>query len=166
MCVTGCVLVAAAAICGCGRVGFDPLGDGGASSDALDTGSDAAGTQDGTSQPDANPAACAGAIDVVTNTPKRSTTCLGFDRVDGCGPVGAEEVVFRWVVPSTGIYQISSTEVGTNIIRSTGMVDDACSGTSSCIGLLQTNFTAGEVFYFVVEGQGGCMTYDFLVSSS
>jgi hypothetical protein len=165
--VKGCALVAAAAICGCGRLGFDPRTDGAISTgdDAPASGSDASGL-DAILMPDAMPAACASAIEVVVNVPSRSTTCTGFDRIDGCATVVAEEVVFRWVVPANGSYTVSSTEVGTGIIRSTGRVDSACAATSACPGISQMPYTAGQVVYFAVESQTGCMTYDFLVASS
>lgn len=112
------------------------------------------------------PAACAEAIEVFANTPHRSTTCLGFDRIDGCAGPGAEEVVYKWVVPASGNYTIQSAEVGTGVIRSTGRVNAMCNATSSCPGLTQTPFTAGQVLYFAIESQTGCMQYDFSITSN
>lgn len=164
----GCALLAAAAICGCGRLGFDPLGEGGDGGPAGgdgSSGSDATGTMTD-AMPDAMPAACAEAIDVVTGTPFRSTTCTGFDRIVGCVGASAEEVVFRWVVPANGVYTVSSTEVATGTIRSTGRVNAACATATSCAGISQMPYTAGQVVYFAVESTTGCMTYDFLVAAN
>lgn len=113
------------------------------------------------------PAACAEAIDVVANVPKRSATCLGLDRLDGCGPVGTEEVVFRWVVPTSGNYTVSSTNIATTAINSTGRVNAACTGTTICAGVSGTSYTAGQIVYFVLEAPtGGCATYDLLIESN
>jgi hypothetical protein len=172
--VKGCALLAAAAICGCGRLGFDPPGssDGAAGDDAPPGGSDASGSggidaMTDAMMIDAMPAACAEAIEVFANTMKRSATCLGLDRFDGCGPNATEEVVFKWVVPASGSYTVTSTNVGTGAINSTGRVNAGCTGTTSCIGVSQTMYTAGQVIYFALEAPtGGCVTYDFLIMSN
>lgn len=116
--------------------------------------------------PDALPAACANAIDVFANTPQRSMTCSGFDRIDACGPPNAEDVVFRWVVPADGTYTITSTNIANGVINSTGRVNAACTGTSSCVGLSQTQYTAGQVLFFALEAPSGCVTYDFLIMAN
>lgn len=165
----GCALLAAAAICGCGRVGFDPLGDGAiGGDDAPAGGSDASGsgTSDGP-MPDGMPAACAEAIEVFAGTPHRSTTCTGMDRIDGCGPQAAEEVVYKWVVPANGTYTISAVEVPSgNVVIGTGRVNAACTSASMCTGVSAMPYTVGQVLYFALEANSGCLTNDFTITTN
>ena len=117
--------------------------------------------------PDALPLACADAIEVFADNAKRSSTCLGVDQLDGCGPAGTQEVVFRWVVPATGVYTVSSTNVGNGVIESTGRVDAACATATTCTGISAMPYTGGQVIYFALEApSGGCVTYDFLVDTN
>lgn len=135
----------------------------GGSGDASGAGSDAAVDM---MMIDAMPAACAEAIEVFADMVKRSSTCLGFDRLDGCGPDATEEVVFKWVVPASGGYQISSTNIANGTIQSTGRVNAACTTATMCSGITQTPFTAGQVVYLALEAPaGGCATYDLSIVS-
>jgi hypothetical protein len=166
--VKGCALLAAAAICGCGRLGFDPRGDDGGSGPSGDDAPPGSGDASGSGvtdgpMPDTLPAACVTAIEVFTNTPHRSTTCTGNNLFDGCGPPTAEEVVYKWVVPADGNYTVTSTDISNGNINSTGAVNAACTGTVSCTGISQMPYTAGQVFFFALESQSGCVTYDFLI---
>ena len=148
----------------CGRIGFDPTGgitsmrdaddDGSTNGDALNTG-DARG-------PDAQTAACATAMPVSVGITQANTCTGNFDRIDGCGPAGTREIVFRFAPTTTRNYTIQTRFRGTMNVFSTGKVDAACTGNNGCTGISSTNHTAGQTYYFVIEDpQGGCIDIDF-----
>jgi hypothetical protein len=93
------------------------------------------------------------ALPVTISTRMAVNTCTGRDLLDGCGPAGREEVVFDFVPPTTGGYNVRAFDAGTNTISiSTGRVDAACGAAPMCSGLLGTTFTAGQHYYFAFEG--------------
>jgi hypothetical protein len=154
------------ALAACGRVGFDPIagelppnGDGPPA--PHDSGSGSAAPM-----VDAQPVACAAAIPVTPGVKKTTSTCVGGDHLDGCGPPGTQEVVFELTVPATGSYQVQAFDsLTTNISDSVAQVNAACTATSgACAGILSQSLNAG-VYYFIVEdAAGSCGTIDFLVN--
>jgi hypothetical protein len=151
-------------VAGCGRIAFDPLGDG-----AIGPGGDgSSGGDGGGSNGDGAPldaiTACANAITLQPLTPIMIDTCsTGLDQIDGCGPASTREVVFKFTVPTSGGYNFRARDAGTqNVSNTTGLVDGACAATVTCAGILGRTFTAGEVIYFVVEASSGtCATIEF-----
>jgi len=163
------------AVCACGRLGFEPpagsdsQGSGSGSNDGGGSGS-GAGDGGGSGLPtdapmvDAQPAACANAFTLQFNVPYATSTCAGSnDRIDACGPATTNEVVFKFTAPSSGSYTIRARDAGTqNVSNSTGVVNASCNGTTQCVGVLGTPFTAGETRYFVIEASGGgCANIEF-----
>jgi len=115
---------------------------------------------------DAQPFACANALPITPGMPRTTSTCVGGDHIDGCGPANTQEVVFRLDVPASSSYQIAAYDTGTmNISNSTAQLDSTCTKLSGgCIGLAGEAFTQGQVVYFIVEAAaGGCATIDFSV---
>ena len=163
------------AVAACGRVGFDPingnpLGGGDATtspgSDSGIGGSDARRSGPGA---DAQPLACANALPVQVNVLKTTSTCVGGDHIDGCGPVGTQEVVFEFVAPAAGSYMFEAYDTGTtNVSNSTATLDPMCTTLQSgCDGILGLALNQGDVLYLIVEASsGGCATIDFSVTSS
>ena len=153
--LVGFGIVAASAACG--RIGFDPPRSSSGESDAAN--GDAGGPGD------AALASCAGAIAVPFNTRVAANTCVGVDRIAGCGPAGTREVIFKFVPPTSGSYVVGAYDPGTaNISNSTSKLDSTCSTRGQCAGLTGTSFTAGVAVYFVVEAaSGGCAAIEFWV---
>ena len=162
------------ALAACGRVGFDPIaGDHGAPGDGPPGDGDGkpgggdGGSGSAASMTDGQESACATAIPVQSGVKKTTSTCLGGDRIDGCGPANTQEVVFAFAVPTTQAYTAEAFDTGTNnISNSTAVVDSTCTTTTgACAGLLGQMFNQGDTVYFVVEDDaGGCTTIDFLVA--
>ncbi len=149
-------------IAGCGRVGFEPVasGDGGAphgdgspSGDGL--------VADGSAIDGAAATPCASAIDVAMGVSAAQNNCTGTDLIDGCGPAGTKELIYRFVVPATSGYNFDARDISSgNITSSIGALNAGCTATTTCAGIFGTSLTAGQVFYFMVEaGGGGCDQY-------
>lgn len=161
-CIASLVIVAA-----CGRVNFDPVGgdsdgDGGTGDGA--TGGDG-GLLDG-SVIDTFPAACADAIMInINQTTTMSTCATGLDRLDGCGPLGTQELVFKAVLPATTTYTYRAFDAGTlNINNSTMRLTTQCAVQVGCNGTTTTTLAAGTYYFMVEASSGGCASIDFLVS--
>jgi len=156
----------------CGRLGFDPpgtLGD-----DTVDPDGrlgDSATSGDSSQQMmidaqlvDAQPAACANAIPVSVGRTGPTSTCTHPDLLDGCVAAARQEVVFKFVVPTTRGYNMSAKNPGTmNISNSTSIVNVPCTAPmGGCAGLLGTTFTAGQTVYFMVEASSAaCAMIEF-----
>jgi hypothetical protein len=96
---------------------------------------DSSSTGDGAAAGDALASACAAAIPVSLNTRVAANTCDGPDRLDGCGPAGTREVIFKFVVPVTGSYNFAAYDPGTsNVSNSTGVIDPTCATVAPCSG--------------------------------
>jgi hypothetical protein len=145
----------------CGRIGFDPSQAAAGASDAVNGDSSSVG--DGATAGDTSASACAAAIPVSLNTRVAANTCDGPDRLDGCGPAGTREVIFKFVVPATGSYNFAAYDPGTsNVSNSTGVVDPTCVKVEACSGLYGTGLAAGAIVYFAVEASsGGCAPIEF-----
>ncbi len=151
---------------GCGRIAFDPIGgddvaptgDGGGSGSGDGGGSS---MTDG-AMPDAL-TACNNALTLQPLTSMAVSTCSGSDLLDGCGPAGTQEVVFKFVVPTTGGYNFRARDAGTqNVSNSTGFVNAGCTATVQCVGITSQPYTAGQVLYFAIEASsGGCANIEF-----
>lgn len=152
--------LAIAASAACGRIGFDPAQPASGGIDAAS--GDAA---NGTAPGDGAAASCAGAIAVPVNTRVAANTCDGVDRIDGCGPAGTREVIFKFVPPASAGYVAGAYDPGTsNVSNSTGVLDATCSTAARCAGLTSMPYTAGVAAYFVVEAaSGGCASIEFEV---
>ena len=153
---------------GCGRIGFDPsTGTGPTDGPANGDGSDGMSSIDA-APPDATVTACTAAIPLIVGQRAATSTCAsGTDLLDGCGPPGTQEVVFEFVAPATGAYQVAAYNPGNSSINnSTSVVTAGCTSTdNSCTGIAGTGYVAGQVTYFVVEADaGGCANIEFLVN--
>ena len=117
-------LIVLLGVAACGRVGFDPITNGnplGGGDAASSTGGDArpidAGPAGGSAMPDAQPFACANALNLQLAARLTTSTCVGGDHVDGCGPPSTQEVVFEFVAPasdagaSVGLLTLSQSAV-------------------------------------------------------
>jgi hypothetical protein len=150
-------------VAACGRIGFAPVGgDGDDNDDARDGGNGGDGS--GQSMTDAT-TACTNAVPVPVGVRVASSTCVGVDTLDGCGPAGTREVIFVFDPPTSGSYQVRAFDAGTqNTSNSTGQLDAACKLPKQCAGVLVTQFTQGVPAYFVVESStGGCVNIEFEV---
>jgi hypothetical protein len=153
-------------LAGCGRIAFDPLGDGAVIAPSDDGGGSSSGDGGGTGDgppPDAA-TACANALTVQPLTPLTIDTCsTGLDQLDGCGPASTREVIFKFTVPASGGYNFRARDAGTtNVSNTTGLLDAACAATATCAGIVSRTFTAGQIVYFVVEASSGtCATIEF-----
>lgn len=147
----------------CGRIDFDPISPSTPTGDARSGDASGSGGSDAPNA-DAPTTACTNAIAVTQGSKTTVSTCSG-DRIDGCGPAGTQEVVFRFVVPSTAGYNFAAYDTGTmNVSSSTGLANASCSTVGTCAGILGTTLTGGETVYLVVEANtGGCKTIDFTV---
>jgi hypothetical protein len=144
-------------VCACGRIGFDPLGDGGG-------GGGGGGGSGDAHELDAPPTACSFALGIDLNVRKATSTCLGHDLVTGCGPAGTQEVVFAFKAPATAGYSFRAFDPGTNnVSNSTAQLDPTCARTAgNCAGILGFSVNAGETVYLVVEASsGGCTNIEF-----
>ena len=162
-------LVIVVVLAGCGRVGFDTIAttDSQSGDDAVASGSGSgSGTVPAVMPRRRAPPACAQAIPITLDTPMTIDTCsTNLDRVDGCGPAGTREVVFKFTVPSTGGYTIRAYTTGTtNVANSTGIVDASCTTTSGCAAVLGRAFTEGRSSTSRSRPSSGtCATIDFLI---
>lgn len=141
------------AVAGC-RFNFDPRDDArGATSDDGGTSiTDAVEIGDGPGT-DAPQTACTDAIALPLNTLVPGDSCTGFDRIDGCGPAGREEIVYKFTAPASGSYTFRAFEPTTmNISTSTAVVAPGCVTTSNCAALYGTSLTAGTTIYLAIEG--------------
>ncbi|HEY1552670.1 MAG TPA: hypothetical protein VGG28_32800 [Kofleriaceae bacterium] len=162
--------------CACGRVGFQPLVDGNVASSGGDgggapsdgrssvfmdgsTGSGGSGSGSAT--------ACAAAVDVMVGATTTST-CVSGDHLKGCGPVGTQEVIFKFVAPATSGYNFAAYDHGTmNVSDSTAELDPSCAMTETCSGILGLTMNQDDVLYFIVESStGGCDMIDFTITAS
>ena len=163
------VAVVLLALAGCGRLGFDavdPTGDGASSGDSAQTGDANGDAVADTSTPiDSFPAACANAVAVTIGRTANLDTCAMVDSIDGCGPVGTKEIVFRFDPPATGGYQFRAFDGATNnTSNSTATLNASCTATMTCAGVLGTGGTAGQPMYLIVEASaGGCATIQFSI---
>jgi hypothetical protein len=167
-------LIVLLAVAACGRIGFDPI--------TGETGGDAASSTGGDARPgdggsgssgnptDAQPLACAKALNVQLAARLTTSTCVGGDHLDGCGPPSTQEVVFEFVAPASDGYQFQAYDTGTNnISNSTTTIDASCTvaDQQSCSGVLGLTLNQGDVLYLIVEAaSGGCTTIDFLVTAN
>jgi hypothetical protein len=170
-------LIVLLGVAACGRVGFDPITNGnplGGGDAASSTGGDAhpidAGPAGGSAMPDAQRFACANALNLQLAARLTTSTCVGGDHVDGCGPPSTQEVVFEFVAPASDGYQFQAYDTGTtNISNSTTTLDATCTVADqpSCSGVLGLTLNQGDVLYLVVEAaSGGCTTIDFLATAN
>ncbi len=157
-------VIALALATACGRIDFDPISAGAPVHDARGSSGDAPHAGDAADDHDAAITACTNAITVTQGSKTTVSTCMG-DRIDGCGPTGTQEVVFRFVVPATAGYNFAAYDTGTmNVSSSTGLANTSCTAVGMCAGLLGTTLTGGETVYLVVESNtAGCKTIDFTV---
>ena len=159
----------------CGRLGFDTP-----SQDADDPTSDASLPDDATAAlvdappgdatlGDAAPlSACSPSVTMPLSLGMRTLvdTCTGNrDLIDACGPPSTREVVFAFTPPTTRGYNIGAYNPGTtNVMNSTGRINAACNGTTSCSGISGFTGTAGQTIYFVFEAaSGGCAMGEVLI---
>jgi hypothetical protein len=153
------------AIVGCGRVGFDAQGDasGVPGRDSVTGGGDAMGDSPG-NMPDA-PNACANAKVVTVGQRLATSTCVGQDLLDACGPTNTQEVVFSFMPPQTATYTVRALDPGTNnVSNTTSQLNDMCTMGGVCTGITQKQLQAGTTYYFVVEASGGgCTQIEFLI---
>lgn len=151
-------------VAGCGRIAFDPIGDGVPPTDGR-AGDGRVGDGGSDGPPIDAPTACATSpLTLQPNTPLMVDTCsTNLDQVDACGPASTREVVFKFSVPASGGYNFRARNAGTTTVsNTTGLLDASCTGTVTCAGILSRTFNAGEVLYFVVEASsGGCATIEF-----
>jgi hypothetical protein len=150
----------------CGRIGFDPLtgATGSNQFDAHDGDGPPGGFKDAAVVPqDAN--LCAFAIVAPLNTRVATSTCLGHDIIDGCGPVGAQEAVFSFTPAASSGYTFRAFDPGTsNVSNSTKQLGAGCAPLAGCSGVLGIGVNVGETVYFVVEASaGGCVNIEFEV---
>lgn len=152
-------------VAGCGRIAFDPVGDGGGSPSGdgrLGDGGGGGAGDGGTT--DAASACGANALTLQPLTPYLVDTCAGnSDVFDGCGPASTKEVIFKFTVPATGGYSFRARDPGTmNVSNSTGVINAGCTGTTTCAGIYSAGFTAGQIVYFAIEASsGGCTMVEF-----
>jgi hypothetical protein len=149
----------------CGRIGFDdhqPVG--GSGDDGAGGANDA---QQGLAKDAATdaPSACANAIPLMLAVRKASSTCVGGDLIDSCGPTGTQEVVFKFTSTATNGYNFRAFDPGTmNVSNSTQQLDAHCQPMGACAGLLGISVTQGETVYVAVEAAaGGCTNIEFEV---
>src|SRR5689334_1525533 len=105
------------AIVGCGRLGFDAQGGdapGGPGRDSTIGGGDAMGDGSGNMSDASN--ACANAKVVTVGQRLATSTCVGQDLLDACGPANTMEVVFSFTPPQSGSYNVRAYDAGTNNI--------------------------------------------------
>jgi hypothetical protein len=141
----GCWMVVAA----CGRIGFDPAGDGGASLPTL-------------------PLACADMnLGSAIGAPvaSGSTANMGND-YRGCRGADDNDVTFGWIAPATGRYQFDlcasqpswdsalSIRDGSCNGRQLACGDDECGG-FGLQGLVTLDLAAGQAIVIVVDGAFG-----------
>ena len=156
------VLVAAA----CGRVGFDPLGGPEAGASGGDGGAPSGDGRPTDGTPDGLTNACASAIPVQVGNLVSTSTCVGGDRLDGCGPPGTQEVVFAFTPSSSAGYSFRAFDHGAmSVSNSTAEVAAGCTQVqSNCSGILGFPVLAGQTVYLIVEADlGGCAMIDFSV---
>ncbi len=162
-------------VAACGRVGFDPITNGNplGGDAATSIGSDArpidAGPAGGSAMLDAQPFACANALNLQLAARLTTSTCVGGDHIDGCGPPSTQEVVFEFVAPASDGYQFQAYDTGTNnISNSTTTLDPTCTvAEPGCSGVLGLTLNQGDVLYLIVEAaSGGCATIDFLATAN
>lgn len=157
------------ALAGCGRLGFDPVGttgDDASPGDGAQTGDANGDAVADTNAPiDSFPAACANAVAVTIGRTADLDTCAMVDSIDGCGPVGAREIVLRFDPPTTRGYNFRAFDGATNnTSNSTATLNPACTATVQCAGLLGITGTAGQPMYLIVEASaGGCATIQFSI---
>jgi hypothetical protein len=153
----------------CGRVGFQPLVDGNASTSGGDSGttSDGHALGDGAKPIDAAASACTAAIDAQVGA-LTTSTCVSGDQLKGCGPAGTQEVIFKFVAPITSGYNFAAYNHGTtNVSDSTAELDATCTMTETCSGILGLSMNQNDVLYFIVESStGGCDMIDFTITES
>ena len=154
------------AVVGCGRVGFDANGDAsGVPGRDSPTGSgDAMGDGPG-DMSDAAPNACANAKVVTVGQRLATSTCVGQDLIDSCGPANTQEVVLSFTPPQAATYTVRAFDPGTmNVSNATAQANATCTTAAQCTGITQKQFQAGMTYYFVVEaGGGGCASIEFLI---
>ncbi len=88
-----------------------------------------------------------------------------IDRIDGCGPAGTKEIMFRFDPPATAGYNFRAFDGATNnTSNSTGLLNAARTATTTCAGLLGTTGTVGQSMYLIVEASsGGCAQIQFSI---
>ena len=148
-----------ALIAACGRIGFAPTttGDG-----AIPMGDGQAPTGAGAAAPDGIASACAAAVDATVGIGSIQSNCDGTDVLDGCGPAGTKERIYRFIAPATAGYQLDALDAtDANVLgHSIGILDATCAATTSCSAIIATPFDAGSVHYFMVEADaGGCTSF-------
>jgi len=150
----------------CGRLHFDPLGNGSAS--ASDGAPDDS-PMDDSPMVDAVPAACASAIEVTVGRTGPTSTCTHPDVIDSCAATATQEVVFKFTAPTTAGYSMAAYNPGTqSISNSTQILDANCMPIPGCGALFFGQpYAAGQVVYFVVEVSGAaCAMIEFEIVSS
>jgi hypothetical protein len=151
-----------AMLAACGRLDFEPR-------DAVASGGDGPRGGDGPTgdgvASDAALSACSKAMPVTLNQRLATSTCVGNDLIDGCGPANTQEVVFAFTPPQTAGYNARAYDPGTmNVSNTTGLLDASCKMTATCAGIIGQSFQAGITVYFVVEASnGGCASIEFLI---
>jgi hypothetical protein len=155
------------AIVGCGRLGFDAQGvdaPGGPGRDSTTGGGDAMGDGGGGGS-EAGASVCANAKVVTVGQRLATSTCVGQDLIDSCGPANTEEVVLSFTPPQTATYTVRAFDAGTNnVSNATSQLNAACTMGGVCTGITQKQFQAGTTSYFVVEASGGgCASIEFLI---
>jgi hypothetical protein len=167
-------LIAVVCLAACGRRGFDPPGTAGGDDtvdpDAVTGNGD--GPEGGTAidaSPliDASSSACVSSTLITLGRTGPTSTCTLPDRVDSCGPAGRQEVIFKFIAPSTASYTFGAYTPGTqNISNSTQILDATCTLQPGCAALTGRSFTAGQVLYFVVEASTTvCTMIEFSITS-
>jgi hypothetical protein len=152
--------VAILVVAACGRIGFDPIAT--SIENPMDA-HDGDGPPGGFKDAPTDASACAFALVAPLNTRVATSTCLGHDLIDGCGPPGTQEVVFAFTPAQTNGYNFRAFDPGTNnVSNSTARLATGCGGPGSCAGILGVTVNAGETAYLVVEAAaGGCTNIEF-----
>jgi hypothetical protein len=108
-------------------------------------------------------------VDAVGDAVSVGSTCAaGNDGAGSCGGVGAEELLFRWTAPADGQYIVDLE--GSTYDTLLYAADDACAELScnddfiGLASLLLVEATAGNDYYFAVDGYSGCGDYTLNVN--
>jgi hypothetical protein len=157
-----CILLLVA----CGRINFDPIGDP-TGDGSMTTGDGTMTMGDGSAMIDAPFTACINAAPVTVNVGVLNVdTCsTGMDLIDGCGPTGTQELVFKFTPTVSAAHTIATYTAGTANVITTGDLSAGTCQPGSCFGLRMVGLTAGMTYYYSIEASsGGCTTVDFKIT--
>lgn len=160
-------MVGVLGLAACGRLGFDPIGGDSASVNDGAPANDGAPDDTPDSMIDAPPAACASAILITLGRTGPTSTCTLPDVIDSCASTTKQEVVFKFIAPTTAGYTFAAYTPGTqNVSNSTQILDATCMPLPGCAALTGRSFSAGQILYFVVEASSAaCAMIEFEITS-